>query len=152
MCFAETSGLDEPGLAAAVRAAVHEFSRHSGQAIQLDYALEHCPLTPNEEIHCLQIIREALSNVVKHADASHCKLSLQQDAAGYIHIYVDDDGVGINMESSPKGHYGLNIMTERAQSLSGKIDISRLQPGTRIHVQFLPQYKRSQLPRENDVE
>ena len=144
--------LDEPGLAAAVRAAVHEFSRHSGLAIQLDYALEHCPLTPNEEIHCLQIIREALSNVVKHADASHCKLSLQQDAAGYIHIYVDDDGVGINMESSPKGHYGLNIMTERAQSLSGKLDIGRLQPGTRIHVQFLPQYNRSQLQLENDVE
>lgn len=137
--------LDKPGLATAVQATVQEFGHHSGLDIQLDYALEHCPLTPNEEIHCLQIIREALSNVVKHAQANQCKLTLHQDGEGYIHICIDDDGIGINTESSPVGHYGLNILTERAQSLSGKIHIGRLQLGTRIHVQFLPQYKRSQL-------
>lgn len=137
--------LEKPGLAAAVQATVQEFGSHSGVDIQLNYALEHCPLTPNEEIHCLQIIREALSNVIKHAQAKHCKLVLHQDDNGYIHIYIDDDGIGINAESSPAGHYGLNILTERAQSLSGKLYISRLQPGTRIHVQFLPQYKRNQL-------
>lgn len=143
--------LDQPGLAAAVQATVPEFSRHSGVDIDLDYALEHCPLTPNEEIHCLQIIREALSNVVKHAQASHCILTLQQDAAGVIHIYIDDDGVGIKINRSPTGHYGLNILTERAHSLSGKIHIGALQPGTRVHVQFLPDYKRSQLSQEIEV-
>lgn len=143
--------LDQPGLAAAVQATVQEFSRHSGVDIDLDYALEHCPLTPNEEIHCLQIIREALSNVVKHAQASHCILTLQQDAAGVIHIYIDDDGVGIKINRSPTGHYGLNILTERAHSLSGKIHIGALQPGTRVHVQFLPDYKRSQLSQEIEV-
>lgn len=143
--------LYQPGLAAAVQATVQEFSRHSGVDIDLDYALEHCPLTPNEEIHCLQIIREALSNVVKHAQASHCILTLQQDAAGVIHIYIDDDGVGIKINRSPTGHYGLNILTERAHSLSGKIHIGALQPGTRVHVQFLPDYKRSQLSQEIEV-
>ena len=144
--------LDAPGLAVAVQATIKEFSRHSGLEIQLSYALEHCPLTPNEEIHCLQIIREALSNVVKHAHASCCKLSLHQDAAGYIHICIDDDGIGITEVTSPSGHHGLNILTERAKGLSGKIHIGVLQPGTRIHVQFLPQYKRSQLEREFDFE
>lgn len=137
--------LDTPGLAAAVQATVEEFSRHSELEIQLSYALEHCPLTPNEEIHCLQIIREGLSNAVKHAHASLCKLSLHQDAAGYIHICIDDDGVGISTAISPSGHYGLNILTERAQGLSGKIHIGALEPGTRVHVQFLPHYKRSQI-------
>lgn len=137
--------LDKPGLATAVQATVQEFGNHSGVEIQLDYGLEHCPLTPNEEIHCLQIIREALSNVIKHAQANQCRLTLQQDGEGYIHIYIDDDGIGINTQSSPAGHYGLNILSERAQSLSGKLQIGTLQPGTRIHVQFLPQYKRSQL-------
>lgn len=137
--------LDTPGLVTAVQATVEEFSRHSELEIQLSYALEHCPLTPNEEIHCLQIIREALSNVVKHAHASQCKLSLHQDTSGYIHICVDDNGVGISATTSPSGHYGLNILTERAQGLSGKIHIGTLEPGTRVHVQFLPQYKRNQL-------
>ncbi len=137
--------LDKPGLATAVLATVQEFASHSGVDIQLDYGLEHCPLTPNEEIHCLQIIREALSNVIKHAKASQCKLTLHQDGEGYIHICINDDGIGINTETSPVGHYGLNILTERAQSLSGEIQFDTLQPGTRIHVQFLPQYKRSQL-------
>ncbi len=137
--------LDKPGLATAVQSTVQELGRHSGLDIQLDYALDHCPLTPNEEIHCLQIIREALSNVVKHAQATQCKLTLRQDEEGYIHICIDDNGIGINTQTSPTGHYGLNILTERAQSLSGKIHIGTLQPGTRIHAQFLPQYKRSQL-------
>jgi len=137
--------LDRPGLATAVQATVEEFGRHSSVDIQLDYSLEHCPLTPNEEIHCLQIIREALSNVVKHAQANQCRLTLDQDSAGYIHICIDDDGIGIDIDRSPEGHYGLNILTERAHSLSGKIHIGALQPGTRIHVQFLPDYKRSQL-------
>lgn len=144
--------LDTPGLSAAVQATVQEFGGHSGVGIKFSYALEHCPLTPNEEIHCLQIIREALSNVVKHAHASQCTLSLHQDATGLIHICIDDDGIGINTTSSPTGHYGLNILTERAHSLSGKIHIGVLQPGTRVHVQFLPQYKRSQLAREIDFE
>ena len=137
--------LDRPGLSAAVQATVQEFGLHSSVDINLSYALEHCPLTPNEEIHCLQIIREALSNVVQHAHARQCKLSLHQDATGLIHVCIDDDGVGISNTNSPTGHYGLNILTERAQSLSGKIHIGALQPGTRVHVQFLPQYKRSQL-------
>ncbi len=144
--------MDTPGLLAAAQTTVQEFGRHSGVDIELNYALEHCPLTPNEEIHCLQIIREALSNVIKHAHASHCKLSLHQDSAGYIHVCIDDDGVGINSAASPTGHYGLNILTERARSLSGDIHIGALQPGTRVHVQFLPQYKRNQLGRENDFE
>ncbi len=144
--------LDTPGLSAAVQATVQEFGLHSGVEINLSYALEHCPLTPNEEIHCVQIIRETLSNVVKHAHASQCQLSLHQDSTGLIHICIDDDGVGISATSSPTGHYGLNILTERAHSLSGKIHIGALQPGTRVHVQFLPQYKRSQLEREIDFE
>lgn len=134
--------LDQPGLATAVQATVQEFGRHSDVDIQLKYELEHCPLTPNEEIHCLQIIREALSNVIKHAQASQCKLGLYQDSEGYIHIIIDDDGIGINSKGSPEGHYGLNILTERAQSLSGRIYIGALAKGTRVHAQFLPDYKK----------
>lgn len=141
--------VDEPGLKPALVATVSEFSQHSGMDIQVDYQLNHCPLTPNEEIHCLQIIREALSNVLKHAQAQHCWLTLDQDRQGTIHIKVDDDGVGIGNLDSPAGHYGLSILRERASSLNGTIQIARREPGgTRVYLRFPPAYRHIPLTQE----
>ncbi|WP_312936929.1 histidine kinase [Stutzerimonas nitrititolerans] len=143
--------LDMPGLAAAVRTTVLEFSSHSGVDICLRYALEHCPLSPNEEIHCLQIIREALSNVIKHAQAARCDLWLHQDKHGLVHICVDDDGIGIDVNKSPNGHYGLSILAERAGSLHGRLKIGpRREGGTQVHLQFLPAYRR--IPLQQEIE
>jgi nitrate/nitrite-specific signal transduction histidine kinase len=52
-------------------------------------------------------------------------------------VTVEDDGVGIRDEQSPRGHFGLSIMRDRAQSVSGKLTIERRQPtGTRIRLVF----------------
>ncbi|MCK9466426.1 MAG: type IV pili methyl-accepting chemotaxis transducer N-terminal domain-containing protein [Thiopseudomonas sp.] len=139
--------LDRPGLAASIEATIEEFSRHSSVQIHFDYKIKHCPLTPNEELHSLQIIREAVSNVIKHADASNCHISLQQDSDGIVHILIEDDGVGIDLSDTPSGHYGLSILQERSQSMSGQLDITAIQRGTRIHVRFTPQYIFSQIGR-----
>lgn len=132
--------LDQPGLAASIDATINEFSRHTPVTIHFDSQIKHCPLTPNEELHSLQIIREALSNVIKHANANNCWISLQQDADGVVHLRVEDDGIGIDLSNNRSGHYGLSILQERSQSLSGQLDITALQPGTSIHVHFTPQY------------
>ena len=79
-------------------------------------------------MHCLQIIREALSNVVKHAEAEHCWLRLTQDGIGTINVEIEDDGIGIRPEEQRTGHYGLIILRERANSLNGSISIG-LRPG-----------------------
>lgn len=132
--------LDQPGLAASIEATISEFSRHTPVAIHFDSQIKHCPLTPNEELHSLQIIREALSNVIKHANADSCQISLYQDTDGEVHLLVEDDGIGIDLSASRSGHYGLSILQERSQSLSGQLDITAQHPGTRIHVHFTPQY------------
>lgn len=132
--------LDKPGLAAGIKATLEEFSRYSGLQLSLNYELGHCPLTPNEEIHCLQIIREALSNVIKHANAHHCSVTLYQDPRGMAHIQIDDDGIGFDSERDFSGHYGLSILKERTGSLAGSMNILTRHPGTRIHVQFMPAY------------
>lgn len=132
--------LDQPGLAASIEATIKEFSRHTPVTIHFDSQIKHCPLTPNEELHSLQIIREALSNVIKHADADNCRISLHQDPDGTVHLLVEDDGIGIDLSDNRFGHYGLSILQERSQSLSGQLEITALQPGTRIHVHFTPQY------------
>ena len=134
--------VNEPGLKPALQATIEEFSANSGLLIEHDYQLDHCPLTPNEEVHCLQIIREALSNVVKHAEAEHCWLRLTQDDSGTIHVRIEDDGIGIEPEGQRAGHYGLIILQERASSLNGRISID-LRPGggTLVHLAFPPVYR-----------
>jgi len=134
--------VNEPGLKPALQATIEEFSANSGLLIEHDYQLDHCPLTPNEEVHCLQIIREALSNVVKHAEAEHCWLRLTQDDSGTIHVRIEDDGIGIEPEGQRAGHYGLIILQERASSLNGRISIDRRPGGgTLVHLAFPPVYR-----------
>lgn len=141
--------LDQPGLKPALVATVSEFSSNSGVSIDLDFQLDHCPLTPNEEIHCLQVTREALSNVIKHARATHCRVSFSQDRHGTIHLRIEDDGVGIEVADSPVGHHGLSILRERANSLQGRISIERgLTRGTCVSMDFTPDYKRIHLHEE----
>lgn len=134
--------LDKPGLDAGIEASIKEYARHSELQIALDYRLRDCPLTPNEEIHCLQIVREATSNVIKHALAKSCQLSLQQDSEGRVHIRVEDDGIGIREDRGRPGHYGLAILKERTKSLAGSLDIEALSPGTRVRVSFMPESSR----------
>jgi len=142
--------VDQPGLHPALMATVEEFSKHSGLAIHFDYQLEHAPLKPNEEVHCLQIVREALSNVVKHARASHCWLSFDQDSLGTIHVKIEDDGIGIGDMQSPAGHHGLTILRERANSLNGTLHIARREAGgTLIYLRFPPAYRHIPLTQEN---
>lgn len=134
--------VNEPGLKPALQATIEEFGANSGLRIESDFQLDHCPLTPNEEVHCLQIIREALSNVVKHAEAEHCWLRLTQDGIGTINVEIEDDGIGIGPEGQRAGHYGLIILQERASSLNGRISID-LHPGggTLVHLAFPPVYR-----------
>jgi len=134
--------VDQPGLKPALEATCAEFAQHASLQIHLDYRLDPCPLSPNEEIHCLQIVREALSNVLKHAQAKHCWLDLHQEGTGQILISIEDDGIGISDTLSPPGHHGLTILRERASSLHGSLHIGRRTlGGTRVALSFLPAYR-----------
>lgn len=132
--------MTEPGLEAALEETVREFVRRGELTIRLDYRLGHCPLSPNEEVHTLQIVREALSNVVHHARASHCEVSLSTDEQGQVAVTVRDDGIGLGGQESQPNHYGTTIMRERAAGLNGWLDL-REPPGggTEVRLCFTPQ-------------
>jgi DNA-binding NarL/FixJ family response regulator len=69
-------------------------------------------ISPNEQIHVLQIVREALSNTVRHADASRARVHLALDA-GEVVVEIGDDGRGLAGTGERARHYGLTIMRER---------------------------------------
>jgi two-component system nitrate/nitrite sensor histidine kinase NarQ len=70
-------------------------------------------------VHLLQIVREAVLNAIKHAQASEITVSCVTAADGTHSVSIRDNGIGIGEASEPPGHYGLNIMRERAQRLGG---------------------------------
>jgi len=116
--------------------AVDEYANRSGLEISLECNLAGCHLNPNQEIHSLQIIREALSNVIRHAHAQHAWVHVIHRGAGEVSISIADDGIGI---ASPTDtyHYGLTIMRERAQGLNGEIEVANRQPhGTLVSLRF----------------
>jgi two-component system nitrate/nitrite sensor histidine kinase NarX len=128
--------MDDRGLNAALEATVAEYRERGTTEICLDNRLPAVLLSPNEEIHVLQIVREALSNVIRHAGASHALLRLAAAEAG-IRVILDDDGRGIDPLAVPRGHYGLSIMRERAASLGGDIEIGPgPHGGTRVRLTF----------------
>jgi signal transduction histidine kinase len=82
-----------------------------------------CWLEPDRLAHITQIAREALSNVVQHADASHVAVSLNYQGSS-THLTVSDNGRGLSRGSmSEEGPIGQGIanMQARARMLGGEL-------------------------------
>ncbi|WP_305856641.1 type IV pili methyl-accepting chemotaxis transducer N-terminal domain-containing protein [Balneatrix alpica] len=131
--------LDEPGLEPALQSTVREFSERLNFEVELEYGLGRLALNPNEEIHVLQIVREALANVVKHARASWAKVSVQ-DEEDRILVYIDDNGQGLPAGKDLTNHYGLVIMRDRTNTLHGQLHVANREGGgVRVSLEFSPQ-------------
>lgn len=130
--------LEGPGLQFALRKTVEEFSQRMGATIELDYDVPPYLLNPNEEIHVLQIIREALANTHKHAQAHWAGVTVRFADAQLL-VRIEDDGIGLEDDSSPPMHYGLVIIRDRANTLNGELSITnRPTGGTGVKLVFTP--------------
>lgn len=135
--------MDGQDLATALAQTVNEFAERGELEIELVQHLEGCPLSPNEEIHVLHVVREALSNVINHAAARHASVKLSCRADGQVEVAIDDDGQGI-VKSADVHHYGMTIMEERARTLAGEVRYeARPQGGTRVVLVFRPTSRRA---------
>jgi two-component system nitrate/nitrite sensor histidine kinase NarX len=113
----------------------------------LEVHLAGCSLSANEEIHTLQIVREALSNVLNHAKATQAQVKVDCRSDGSVSAIIEDNGIGIRKMSAIH-HYGMTIMEERAKSLGGNLTIENpATSGTRVSLYFVPSGRReSALP------
>ncbi len=129
--------IKEADLGAALKTTVDEFAERSGIAITYHNRMGNCQPSPNAEIHIIQILREALSNVARHADATQASVNLNCDREGLFELVIEDNGVGIKLESDMMQHYGLPIMKERAKWLGGELEVTESKAGgTRILLSF----------------
>jgi two-component system, NarL family, sensor kinase len=93
--------------------------------------------TIEEKREVLMIVREAVSNCVRHARALHATVSLY--ARGHhLRLLIADDGVGLTQEAIRRKGYGLANIAARAKKLGGRLLVrSHLGKGTRILVEFV---------------
>jgi two-component system, NarL family, sensor histidine kinase DevS len=82
----------------------------------------------------VQLAREALSNVSRHAGAATCRVSLYRAEAGLV-LEVDDDGQGFDPAAATGAGQGLRNLRERAEHLGGRAEIhSTPGQGTSVRV------------------
>ena len=123
------AALERLGLAGALQALAEENAARSGVAIEP--AIELSDERSGEEDRIVyRLIQEALTNVLKHANASHVELSATE-AEGAIRILVSDDGDGFDTTSATAGR-GLRGMRERIELLGGEIEVTSSNDGTKI--------------------
>ena len=92
------------------------------------------PLLPSVEIQLLRIVQEALTNVRKHAQASHVWIRFEREPERLV-VTIRDDGIGFDPTLLRREHFGLETMRERAESVRGRLQIdSAPGRGAVIHV------------------
>jgi two-component system nitrate/nitrite sensor histidine kinase NarX len=127
------------GIASSLQDIAAEFSHRNNLVVSLDNQLAGCRLGINEEFHVLQIVREAIANTVRHANASKVHVALSYGQDHRVRVVIEDDGRGLSALQSDDKHYGLSIMRERANSLGGELALeAREGGGTRVSVSFAP--------------
>lgn len=108
----------------------------SGVPFQL--FIEQIPILPDEvQMNFYRIAQEALNNVVKHAQAMHVSVSLNENQVPggsngtpgrIVKLVIEDDGVGFYSGTIQSGHLGIGIMRERAAAIQADL-VLESQPG-----------------------
>lgn len=126
----ELAALDDRPLAEVLREAADAAVRRSGIALSTDID-EDIAAPPSVRRQLLYVLREALSNVVRHARARRVHVAAHQRDA--LTLVVDDDGGGFDREGAREAEgLGLRGMAERAARVSGVCDVDTGETGTRV--------------------
>jgi signal transduction histidine kinase len=129
--------VDEKGLSAAIEELARDFEINTMGGIKVDIPDEAvAQLDPATQGHVIQVIREVLSNVARHARANEVYVGITT-LPDQIVVTIEDDGVGFDIGSVRRGN-GLRNIEERAARLGGTIEISPKTPKGTRHLLNIP--------------
>lgn len=103
--------------------------------VKLAEKVEPPKLSPAQDSTLAMVLREAVTNVVRHSGAQHCRIQLEKQSE-QLYLLIEDDGHGGKVREGN----GLKGMRERLQALSGNLEIATGHDGTRIAI-LLPLIK-----------
>ncbi len=118
------SALDDLGLVAAIRWHAREFEGRTGIVTQVGSSFEDIHLTREQSTAVFRIFEEAMTNVMRHAQATQVDIKLEKEN-GELESTIRDNGRGITAaEQSDRLSLGLLGMRERASLIGGRVDIA----------------------------
>jgi len=134
----QSGTIQEFDLTSNLQSVIGAFRQSSQLQIRLDLRAQAVArLTHEEKQAILMIVREAVSNCVRHARATHATVSLYVRRSRF-RLLIADDGVGFAQEENRNQGYGLANMAARAKKLGGRLLVrSQMGKGTRVMVEFL---------------
>jgi PAS domain S-box-containing protein len=116
--------LDHLGLGAAIELEAAAVARRTGVRCRVAGNVQATAMTPEQTTAVFRIVQEALTNVVRHANASAVKISMRQTPHS-TSLTIADNGRGINPNAlSDPVSIGLWGMRERAQLIGAKLSIT----------------------------
>ena len=123
-------------LDSALRELGREFEERSGVVTVVDVDPAMAAQFASASSQLIQIAREGLSNVGRHAQASTCRLSLTRRGDQAV-LEIDDDGRGFDPEKVRDGGQGLRNMRERPNAMGGEVSVeSSPAQGTTVEVRL----------------
>lgn len=134
--------IDNDNFEQALHEAAKEFADKGRFDIELNNRIMTLNLSATEQINLIQIAREALSNITRHAQAKNVEINLAfDDEDKHIVMSISDDGVGMPDTVDQTQHHGLMIMKERAHNLNGELSLAHYEPhGTIVTIKFVPNF------------
>ena len=126
--------LDDFGLVPALERLTTGFAEQTGIETHLESRLGEGRLPSETETVLYRVVQEALTNIVKHAQAEHVSLVLQSKP-GRVSAVIEDDGRGFSTEEERDGGLGLVGMRERVALVGGRVEIESSSAGTTIVVE-----------------
>ena len=138
--------MDSQGLEHALEGAARTFFEDSGIRLTLENEVRDLDLGVEREVQVFRIVQEALANVRKHSGARHARVRLERRGSE-LRVTIEDDGCGIAPSSaavharakhSNGGHFGIEIMRERAAALGGRLEVGNARAGGVVVTLALP--------------
>ncbi|GAA4819419.1 sensor histidine kinase [Nocardioides caeni] len=127
--------LEDLGLLAALAALATDVAAHGGPLVRRTFAPGLPDLTADAEIVVYRVAQEALTNVVRHADASRVDLSLLRIGSDLV-LEVADDGRGLGGTPEQVAGTGMAGMHDRAALVGGAVEMTTGQRGTTVRLRI----------------
>jgi signal transduction histidine kinase len=117
-------GLDDLGLVTAIELHARKFQDRTGIIVECDCAVQNLKLSQDESTAIFRIFQEALTNILRHAQATRVTIETIEEDGEFI-LTIEDNGRGITDDERSGNHtLGLLGMRERAHLIGGTIDIT----------------------------